>query len=199
MMIWRNIWRSFLLASILFTLVACASATLLGSWKSPEYSERISKVYIVGVAKQETSRRVFEDGFVQQLGNYNVTGISSYHDIPSVQNADKDRVLQSVKNNGAETVLLTRIVDQRTDQVVNPGRVTGYSNSPTFGRAGYSPRQGHRNYGTYYSRRYELVYEPANVAQYQVVILESNLYDASSGELIWAAQLEGWPRGMLML
>lgn len=35
-----------------------------------------------------------------------------------------------------------------------------------------------------------MTYEPASISRFQVITLESNLYEASTGELIWSAQLE---------
>ena len=93
--------------------------------------------------------------------------------------------------NGADSVLLTRIIGKRTEEVVNPGHVTIYDNSPRYyGRNSYYPRPYYRNYNSYYDRRYGMTYEPATVSPFQVVTLESNLYDTASNELIWSAQLE---------
>jgi hypothetical protein len=85
---------------------------------------------------------------------------------------------------------LTRILNQRTEEVVNPGRVSGYSSPSYYGRGGYRPEPYYRNYRSYYDRRYEMTYEPATISQFSVVTMESNLYDSASGELIWSAQLE---------
>lgn len=35
-----------------------------------------------------------------------------------------------------------------------------------------------------------MTYEPATISKFQVITIESNLYDAASGELIWSARLE---------
>ncbi len=35
-----------------------------------------------------------------------------------------------------------------------------------------------------------MAYEPATSSQFQLLTLESNLYESASGELIWSAQLE---------
>ena len=86
---------------------------------------------------------------------------------------------------------MTRIIDKRTEEVVNPGRVTGYrTRHPYYGYRDYYPRPYYRHYRDYYDRRYEMVYEPATITRYKVITLESNLYDAETGNLIWSAQLE---------
>jgi hypothetical protein len=167
-------------------LTACSSTTLSGSWRSPEYQGQIRKVYIVGVARKEINRRIFEDEFSQQLQAQGVTGISSYKDLPSSAEADQTAVAERVRGNGADSVLMTRLVGKRTEEVVTPGRISGYSS----GSYGYSPSPYYRNWGSYYDRRFEATYEPATVSQFEIATLEANLYDVKSGELIWSAQLE---------
>lgn len=188
----------FVTLLIIFLISACSSTTLTGSWRSPDYTNPVKKVYIVGVSKQETSRRLFEDKFGQSLQTYGVETVSSYKDLKNNQDADLDLLTKKVRANGADALLLTRILGKRTEEVVNPGRVSGYSSAPSYyDRDGYYPDRGvyrpepyYRNYRSYYDRRYEMTYEPATISQFQVVTIESNLYDSASGELIWSAQLE---------
>lgn len=175
---------------LLFTITGCSSTTLTGSWRSPEQINPVKKVYIVGVSKQNTSRRSFEDGFGQKLQAYGVETVSSYKDLKNNQEASLDYITEKVKANGADALLLTRILGKRTEEVVNPGRVSGYSSPSYYGRGGYRPEPYYRNYRSYYNRRYEMIYEPATISQFSVVTVESNLYEAASGELIWSAQLE---------
>jgi hypothetical protein len=76
--------------------------------------------------------------------------------------------------------------------MVNPGRISGYGLGSRYGYYHpYSPAPYHRNWGRYYDRCcFELTYEPATITQFEVATIEANLYEASSGELIWSAQLE---------
>ncbi len=95
-----------------------------------EYVKPVKKVYIVGVSKQETGRRSFEDEFGQKLKEYGIATVFSYKDLKNNQEADLDLITEKVKANGADTLLLTRILGRRTEEVVNPGRVSGYSSAP---------------------------------------------------------------------
>lgn len=181
------------LAILLVTFLAagCSSTTLTGSWRSPELMRPVDKIYIVGISKHETHRRIFEDEFGQQLQQYGTQTYSSYKDLKDIQSAELDAIMDKVRAAGADALLMTRIMGKRTEEVVNPGRVTGYNYGPSFyGGGGYYPSPYYRNYRDYYDRRYELTYEPSTITRYQVITLESNLYDASSGELLWSAQLE---------
>jgi hypothetical protein len=176
--------RSILTVLVLL-IVGCASTIVTGSWKDPNYNGQVKKVYVVGIAKQETTRRIFEDEFSKQLATYGVIGISSYSDLPASEEINTEVIAAKVRTNGADAVLLTRAIGKRTEEVVNPGRIYDYG-PPGL----YYPDPYYRNYGSYYARSRELVYQPATVSQFQVMTIEANLYDAKTSELIWSAQLE---------
>jgi hypothetical protein len=185
-------YRGFGFLCVFISLIAfgCSSSYLTGSWKNPEYTGQVKKVYIVGIAKQDTVRRIFEEDMRQQLSTYGVSGIASYHDLGAKAEKDKAIIKNKASSAGADSVMVTRAVGKRTEQVVNPGRVTTYDYGPRYSRGGYYPDPYYRNYGSYYSRSYDTVYEPATITDFEVITLEANLYDLSSEELIWGAQLE---------
>lgn len=186
-MIRKFSWRWLpVLAAVL--LAGCSSTTLSGSWKSPDFERKISKVYLVGISKSETNRRIFESEFAQELALYGVTGIPSYKDIPDAQAAGKEAIDAGVTKSGADSVLVTRLLGTRTEEVVSPGRVSGYRSWPY---RGYRYPSHYRYWGSYYDRCcVEMIYEPPTITRYEVATIEANLYDAGTGELVWSAQLE---------
>ena len=165
-------------------LAGCSSTTFNGAWKNPDYNGKVKKVYIVGIANQETHRRIFEDDFNQQLSDHGVTCLSSYKDLPTSKEIDEFKIAQNVSANGADSVLMVHVTGKRTEEVVNPGRITTYDG----GR--YYERPYYRNYGSYYNQRREVIYEPATITQFNVATVEANLYDTKTKEMIWSAQLE---------
>jgi len=178
-------------AGLLFLGSACSTTSVVGSWKNPDYTGAIRKIYIVGIAKQETNRRIFEDEFRRKLETYGVIGIPSYKDLAEPHNASKEAIAAHVRKTGADSVLMTRIVSKRTEEVVTPGRITTYGAGPYYGYPHpYTPDPYYHQWGSYYDRSYDTVYEPATVTKLQVVTIEANLYEAKSGELIWSAQLD---------
>ena len=120
------------------------------------------------------------------MAAFGATGIASYNDLAMNDETDQALIAARVEANKADSVLMTRAVDSRKEQVVNPGYVSG----PVYSGRGYYPDPYYRHYGGYYARSYDYVYQPATVSEYQVVTIEANLYSAASGELIWSAQLE---------
>jgi hypothetical protein len=177
-----HLWIFFVVSGLL--LAGCSSTSLSGSWKSPEYNTQVQKVYIIGIAKQETNRRIFEDEFHRQLAPFGVSGLSSYNDLPSSEEVDEAKITANIRTNGADSVLMAHVTGKRTEEVVNPGRVSSYGGGPSYGRPYYG------NYGSYYNRRRDVIYEPATISQFEVITVEANLYDAKTSKLIWSAQLE---------
>ena len=185
------------MVSAVMLLSACSSTVVTGSWKSPDFTGKIQEVYIIGIAKQESTRRIFEDEFRRQLASYGVAGVASYADLPMSTETNQDAIAAKVKMNGADSVLMTRAVGKRTEQIVNPGYISRPGYGSGYGGGGYFPDPYYRNYGSYYARSYDVVYQPATVSEFEIVTVEANLYNAASGELIWSAQLETMVEGNL--
>ena len=122
-----------LLVAAGMVLGACSSTSITGSWKNPDFTGKVEQVYVIGIAKQETTRRIFEDEFSKQLAVLGVTGMPSYTDLKINEETNQDLIAAKIKSNGADSVLMARAVSSRTEQVVNPGYVSG----PAYGR-GYA-------------------------------------------------------------
>lgn len=173
--------RALVLPSLLLLLAACSSTTLTGSWRNPDYQGQVRRLYIIGVAKSEIVRRIFEDEFGQLLQTRGVTTISSYQELSSPGEASQQEVAERIRVNGADSVLMARMINRRTEEVTSPGYVSGYG-SVSYSYFG--------NFGSYYYRRYDAIYVPLMTTQFEIATIEANLYDTKSGKLIWSAQLE---------
>jgi len=172
-------------------MAACSGPEMTGSWTSSDFKGPIKKVYIVGIAKREMNRRVFEDAFSNQLFKMGVSTEASYRDISTSQEVNKDILAQKMTKKGCDTVLLTRLIGQRKETVVTPGRVYGYSAGPYYGGYGSYARPAYYNsWGNYYGQPYNVVYEPATSTEFVVLTLESVMYELKTEQLIWSAQYE---------
>jgi hypothetical protein len=73
--------RIFALAiAIALGLTACAASTkIVNQWGNPDYgSPRFRKIMVIGVSRQPSIRRTFEDEFVTQLKAAGVEAVPSY-------------------------------------------------------------------------------------------------------------------------
>jgi hypothetical protein len=165
----------FIPIAVLFT--ACASTQLTSVWKDPSYRTRPAKIMVVGVARNPLNRRLFEDEFVKQIKSRGTDAIASYTVVPDEKQADQDAIAKKVAELGADAVLITRLVSKKTVQVYVPGTV-------------YYPPPYYGSWPDYYGYGYRYLYTPGYIANDEYAVIETNLYEAKSNKLIWAASSE---------
>ncbi len=182
-----NLIRNLGLILIVVIVVACSSTTMDGSWSDPSYKGQIKNVYVLGIAKNEMNRRIFEDTFGRNLESQGVKTVSSYQSLPKDQETNKDVIQQAMITNGCDSVLMTQLTGQRTETVTSPGYATGRYSSAYGDRGAYRDRRG---WGNYYGRSYDVTYMPPTTTNFVVLTIESVLYDLKTEDMIWSAQLE---------
>ena len=153
---------------LVLTLAACATTTVRDQWKDPSFhGPPASNAVVVGIAKSETTRRVFEDTFAQQLAAAGVHAVAAY---TQVKAGDDGRIQlpEFVRQSSADVVIATRVqrVQQKTDVY------------PTYTPVGYGGFYGW--YGTAWAAT-------PTISQYEVVTLETTVWDPKTEKLIWAA------------
>jgi hypothetical protein len=169
--------RIFALAmAVALGLTACAASTkIVNQWVNPDYtSPRFRKILVIGVSKQPSIRRTFEDEFVKQLKAAGVEAVPSYLYIPEDGQADESRQQATVTQANADGVIITRLVRVEKKTQVIPGF--------------YQPAP----FGFYrgYSAAWLGYYEPPRVYQYDVYISETSLYDTARSQLVWTGTVE---------
>jgi hypothetical protein len=132
------------------------------------------KVIVVGVTKQPSVRRVFEDEFASKLKAAGVEAIPSYTHISEDGQADPVALESAVGKLGLDGVLVTRLVKQEKQTQVSGG----YGPVAPMGLHGW------------YSSAWTGYYEPPTVYQYDVVTLETSLYNTQQSKLVWSGTTE---------
>lgn len=155
-------------------LGACASGPKpVGEWREPAYTEKVSNVLVIGVTSRSTRRRVFEDLFVQALGVHGVSAIPSYELITSTQELSRETVLAAIEGRDIDGIIVTQLVGIKQDEV--------YEAPPSYDYYrdfhGYYDHALQRNNKSYYS-------------QFQILTLETNLYETNTRTLVWSMKSE---------
>jgi hypothetical protein len=166
-----------LLMLIVMLVTACASTQITSVWKDPIYQARPTKIMVVGVAKNPLNRRLFEDEFVQQLKSRGTDAIASYTVLRDEQQGDQVAIANKVAELGADTVLVTMMVSKKIVHVYFPG--TPYYPPPYYG-----------TWPSYYGYGYRYMYSPGYISEDEYAVMETNLYEAKSDKLVWAASSE---------
>lgn len=165
---------------------ACSSTTVKDSWVKSGYSDKVENVYLVGIAKEEDFRRLFEEAFKRKLTEQGVRAIPSHHDLSKNQESNRESIIREMKANGCDSVLLTKMIRKRKDKGTSGKgiQVVQASPVPLYIDPWYN------NWGAYYNQSYSVKNIQPTTPGTTTLTIESVLYDLKTEERIWSAQLE---------
>ncbi|MGD2096432.1 MAG: hypothetical protein PVG35_02565 [Desulfobacterales bacterium] len=169
-------------AFCLLFAVSCSLTNLNAVWKDPQYQGgKLKNVLVVGGSKNQVVRRIFEDEFTARFKSRGTNAIPSYTIFPSEKTLDKDTIESKSRELGTDAMLIARVVDTKRKQELTP-------TSPRYYRDVYFYDWPNR-YSAFYSSSYPGRYYNDRLlySEYEVVNLETTLYDTQTGKLIWSA------------
>jgi len=159
------------LIAIICFFASCTTTTrMTDTWKDKTYQGKAQKILVIMVAKSPDMRELFEDRFVGELNSRGNNTFQSYTIVPMEQLRDKEVVKSKIKSSGADTVLISRLVDTKTIESYNPGLI-------------YVVPASYYDWWGYYAVVFADYGYTGNVA---VAYIETNLYDVKSEKLIWS-------------
>ena len=110
-----------LLISAAFLLASCTTTTVMTDvWKDKTYQGKPQKIVVIMAAKSQDRRNLFEDRFSAELDARGNNSFQSYTIIPMEQLPDKEMVKSKIKSSGADTVLISRLVDTKEIESYRP-------------------------------------------------------------------------------
>jgi hypothetical protein len=167
-----------LAAGVLATGCSSTNTSLVNMWRDPDFQSPMSKILILGIHKDQASRRNWEDRFAEELRQEGVTAVPSYSLFPG-ELPDTQRVVEAVQRETYDGVLMARPLSTTVETRYVPGYVR------TVPALGYDPW-----WGVYYNY-YRRVYEPGYVETDRVVRYEINLWSTREpGRLVWTGTTE---------
>jgi len=164
-----------LLISAAFLLASCSTTTVMTDvWKDKTYQGKPQKIVVIMAAKTPDMRNLFEDRFVGELDARGNNAFQSYTIIPMEQIRDKELVQSKIRSSGADTVLISRLLDTKTIESYNPGLIHGVPYVVPdyyYGWWGYS----------------NIVFaDYGYTGDVRIAYIETNLYDVKTEKLIWS-------------
>jgi hypothetical protein len=171
--------RLALLAGAALLLSACASTQFNAQWLNPEAGGRlpVKSVLVIGISRDTTARRVYEDTMVAQLAARGVKAQPSYRGLPDDGPAAQPAIERAVRDAGADAVLISRTVSVTSEVRVSPGMVVGPPYG--FGWGGF--------YGYYHGMWASAYAIPPSVYTVQNVVVDTRLFDAKDFMVLWSA------------
>jgi len=177
-----------LLSAAMVLLAGCSSTTINGVWKDPQYSGgKLDRVLVVSVAKSDLMRRLYEDAFVARFNQLGIQATPGHKVLPAGHSGDPRDIDTKLGELGYRNVLVTRLTEQRTIEILHPG--TTYIDYPDR-RYYYRNYPYYRHWRDYYDRGYAIIETtPPYTTRSELVVLETNVYDAND-EIIFSVQTE---------
>ncbi len=170
-------------AFCLLVAAACSLTNLNAVWKDPQYQGgKLENVLVIGGSANQVVRRIFEDEFTARFKSRGTNAIPSYSIFPSEKTLDKDTIESKSRDLGIDAMLIARVLDTKRKQELTPAPSNYYYRDIYF----YDwPNRYSRFYsgpfpGTFYNDRFYY-------SEYEIVNIETTIYDTQTGKLIWSA------------
>jgi hypothetical protein len=164
--------KNLLFVFALIGMTACSPSTeIVKSWRDPGsvVSESSSKkILVVGLVKDEGSRRIVEDNLVKK---FNGKAVASYTVLTEeMVKANKEGVLEQKLSEGGFThILLVRLADIENETSYVPGTTTGY----------------YGGYGRYYGYGAGMYGTPGYYTTDKNYYIETAVYSINPDKLLW--------------
>jgi len=128
-------------------------------------------VLVVGLMRDETVRRLYEDRMAAELEARGVGAMKSYDALTGRLDGKPDDVVAAARGKGARYLLSTAVVGRDTETVVynDPPMIVGY--------------------GGWYSRHWGIaVAGPTTIREYDVFAAETSLVDVGTDRIEWTVR-----------
>lgn len=188
----------YILFAFALFLVSCGSSTSISqSWTNADKlnTKSYNSVFIVALTGNMAAKTLIEDELAFYAEKNGTKAIKSHELFPATFTQgnipEKEALLQIIRDSGADAIFAVSLLDQETETRYVPGN-TNYA-------YGYNPLSYsyYGNFYGYYNTMHPIVYDPGHYTTDKIYFLESNLYDAESGELLWSAQSKTYnPSGL---
>lgn len=187
----RNLMLVLLAAA---AVAGCATeATRLDAqWVNPQFAGQraVRSLMVMGVSRDASTRRLYEDRMVTSLGAAGVPAVQAYLTLPDDGPIPEDRLQRAVRAADVSHVIVSRIVNVTQQVNVTPGTVTTAAWGPGPGWGPGSPwGPGWRGFHGHHSSMWgpTMISTPPRITTTQDVNADTRLFDSLNAEVLWAA------------
>ena len=171
------------LAAALLAVVAVGCATgpkVVSAWRDPAYAgPAFKKVAVVGLTQNESTQRVFESAFAMKLREQGVAALASFEVKPAHEKLPREEVERLVKENGIDAIITARVVDRKQEIQAQPA-TTVVAPYPAY----------YGDYYGFYDYSWGFYHDPGYVYSYEVVSIETNVYETTRYGIVWTGMSE---------
>jgi hypothetical protein len=153
-------------------IAGCSPSTqIVKSWQEPNATVQASasKILVMAIVKDETSRRVIEDELVKRIGSNAVASYTVFT-ADMLKEASDQKFSEKLMQDKYNYVLLMRLADVEKETSYTPGTTTGY----------------YGGYGRYYGYGAGLYSTPGYYSTDKNYFVETIVYSVEPDKLVWA-------------
>jgi len=137
---------------------------------------QFKKVLVVGMAKEEWKRKVYENEFRSQLIKHNVEVLTAWQELPKGETISKETFYKYFSDKNIDAVFVVMAAGSKTETTLSKG---GSANV----YVGF--------YGFYVSSA-SYYYSPVTTSEESVVYMQTNIYETTDGTLIWSIKSQSF-------
>ena len=165
--------RTIVFILMVLATASCATSKPIGEWRSENFTGKLDSFLIIGATSNSERRYLFESKFVEALAASNITALTSYKLIADTRELSRETVEAAIEGKNVDAVLVTRLAGVKAEEVYR--LPTSYDHYSSYD--GYYDNALQETNSGYYS-------------EYNLLSLETNVYDVASRELVWSMQSE---------
>ena len=152
-------------------MASCANIKTVDEWQMKEFEGQFNNFLIIGATSNADQRGMFENKFVEALTSENVVAVQSYKLIYDTRELSREVVAAAIKDKDIDAVLITRLIALKQEEVYRRTE----------------DRDEGLNYFTFYDNALRQS-EDGYAAEFDVLTLETRIYDVLSGLMVWTMQ-----------
>ncbi len=184
----KNILSFLVALALCWALSACSDTVLTNIWTDPGYKAGpVKKLMYVGMCEDWALKNVFEKSMGEKLRQNGVDAVPSQVCFPNVDSFSKEAVSAELKRQGVDAILIAWLIEIKEQKEERKTRTSADFNP-------LARRGGRRNFYDVFRDAYAYQSTLAvGEIKYQKeirMLVDSKLYDAESGEMIWQIQTE---------
>ena len=159
---WSTLRRALLLGLLLGR--AAAADEVVKTYQDSAFDTKVSKILVVGVHEDFGTRGQFENTVARALRAAGTAGEASLYSLSSAGELTADNLVAAARKARADAVLVTRVVDVKTE---NPGATASF---------------------TEYFQAYSKYADPMPVTTAYTVRVRTDLYIVATQQRVWAVE-----------
>jgi hypothetical protein len=185
----NNKMRNRILSLTLFAFAAvylqgCYSTSISASWMTEDHSpHKYKKILVIGMSTNVAARATVEDELVYYMRLKGINAIAASSVLPpdrSIVSEPHEVQKQKLQENGFDAIFSISLREKKESTKYVQGS-SAYA--PTSFYGGY-----YGSFYSYYPHMYGNVYQPGYYVKSEEILLNSNLFDVETGNLLWSAQ-----------